>query len=404
MNKTALVFRHELLNTVKRTGFIVLTLSLPVLALLGMGIYRIASGISRPSAQTVTIGYVDEAGGFDRFTSQGNVTFQRFDARDSAAKALVDKEVKEYLVIPPDFLKTGLMSRYTTHKELTPPTGTQAAVARFVADNLLAGKISQDAVSRVESPVNFVTTILTATGTVAPQQGGIAGFIVPAVFSFLLGLSLIFSSTYVLQSLSEEKENRLMEILLSSISTRQLIVGKVLGLGVAGLAQVVIWVLSFPLLLRLAHSSIGGLLSGLEVPSGFWVLGVVYFILGYLVFAVISASIAAVSSTVQEAQGLAGIYGIFNFAPFWLLSVLLLFPNSPAWIILGAFPLTAPVLTMLRLGVTGVPAWQLALSMIVLTASIIGGLLLAGRLLRVYLLMYGKRPGLSQIARSLRSL
>ena len=107
-------------------------------------------------------------------------------------------------------------------------------------------KVPANVITRVETPLNLVTTTLTSTGAVAPQQGGYANFIIPGVFSLLLALSLIFSSTYVLQSLGEEKENRLMEILLSSVSTRQLLTGKVLGLGAAGLVQVIVWVISLP--------------------------------------------------------------------------------------------------------------------------------------------------------------
>ena len=403
MNRTFLIFRHEFTRTIKRTGFIILTLSLPVLVLLGLGVFRIASGIQRPQSETTTIGYVDQTGGFDRFTTQGNITLLRFETGEAARQALIAKDIKEYLAIPPDFIMTGMISRYTTQRDLGPPAATENAVRRFILDNLLADKLSSDTIIRVQSPPHLVTTTLASDGTVAPQQGGYANFVVPAVFSFLLGMSLVFTSTYVLQSLSEEKENRLMEILLSSVSTRQLLIGKVLGLGAAGLVQVVVWVISFPLLLRLASSYVGGFISSIQVPAGFWILGVVYFVLGYAVFAVLSASIAAVTSTVQEAQGLAGIYTIFNFAPFWFMSLLMLFPNSPAWVILSAFPLTAPVLTMMRLGVTGVPAWQLALSMTVLIGSIVGGLLLAARLLRLYLLMYGKRPRLTEIGRSLRN-
>jgi ABC-2 type transport system permease protein len=315
----------------------------------------------------------------------------------------VEKKIKDYLVIPGDFLSTGMINRFTLQRELTPPTDSEAAIRRFISGNLLADKVPENVIARVENPLRMFTTTLTSTGEVSVHQGGLASFVVPAIFSFLLGLSLVFSSTYVLQSLSEEKENRLMEILLSSVSTRQLLTGKVLGLGAAGLVQVIVWILSFPLLLKLASSYVGGFLSSLQVPAGFWVLGIVYFILGYLVFAVLSACIAAVSSTVQEAQGLAGIYTIFNFLPFWFLSLIMLYPNSPAWIVLSAFPLTAPVLTMMRLGVTGVPAWQLVLSLAVLVASVIGGLFLAAKLLRTYLLMYGKRPGLAQILRGLRA-
>jgi ABC-2 type transport system permease protein len=218
-----------------------------------------------------------------------------------------------------------------------------------------------------------------------------------------MALSLIFSATYVIQSLSEEKENRVMEILLSSVSTRQLLTGKVLGLGTAGLVQVIVWVISLPLLLNLASSYIGGFISTIHVPANFWVLGIIYFILGYSLFAVLSATVAAVTSTVQEAQGLAGIYTVFNFAPFWFISLLMFFPNSPVWIVFSIFPFTAPVLVLLRLGLFGVPIWQLIVSIAVLVLCIIGGLLLAARLLRVYLLMYGKRPNLGQIIRNLKN-
>ena len=287
--------------------------------------------------------------------------------------------------------------------QLAPAAADQGAIQSFVTDNLLNGKVPDTTIQRVETPVSVVTITLTSTGAVAPQQNAITNLIIPGLFGLLLALSLVFSSTYLIQSLSQEKENRLMEILLSSVSSRQLLTGKVLGLGAAGLVQVVVWVISLPLLLNLASSSIGGALTGIQVPADFWVLGIIYFILGYLMFAVISASVAAVTSTLQEAQSLAGIYSIFNIVPLWTVSLLILFPNSPVWIVLSIFPLTAPVEVMLRLGATGVPLWQLAVSTAVLALAVIGGLLLAARLLRVYMLMYGKRPSLGTIIRNLRN-
>lgn len=403
MNKTLLIFRHEFLHTIRRTGFIILALALPVLALLGIGIFNIVSGVAKPPAEVTKIGYVDEAGGFDQFTTQGNITLVLFDTPEAATQALIKKDIKEYFVIPPDFISTGIVSRYTTQRELTPPAATTAVIKNFISSNLLTGKVPATAIARVEAPLNLVTTTLTSTGTVAPQQGGFVNFIIPGIFSLLLMLTLLFSSIYVVQSLSEEKENRLMEILLSSVSTRQLLTGKVLGLGAAGLAQVIIWVVSFPLLLKLASSSIGGFVSTIQLPANFLVLGVVYFILGYSVFAVLSASVAAITPTVQEAQGYSAIYTLFAIAPLWFFSLLLLFPNNPAWIVFSIFPFSAPVLVMLRIGLTGVPAWQLAISIAVMVLSIIGGLLLAAKLLRTYILMYGKRPSLGEIIRNLRS-
>lgn len=403
MNRTLLVFRHELFRTVRRAGFIILTLSLPVAALLGIGVYRVASNAQNPPAQETRIGFVDQLGGLTQSTTQGMIVLIPFDSEGAARQALIQKDVEEYIVIPPDFLSAGTVQLYTTNQQVSPPEEITAAITRFISANLLAGKVAPDVISRVETPLTVVMTTLSSSGAVEPQQGGYARLIVTAVFSFLLALSLIFSSIYVLQSLGEEKENRLMEVLLSSISTRQLLAGKVLGMGAAGLIQVIVWVISFPLLLRLASSSIGGLVSTLQVPAYFWVLGILYFILGYSMFAVLSASIAAISSTVQEAQGLAGFYGVFCIAPFWFLSLLVLYPTSPIWIVFTIFPFSAPVLTLMRLGLTGVPVWQITASMGVLVLSIWGGLLLAAKLLRTYLLMYGKRPTLREISRNLRS-
>ena len=402
MNKTLLIFRHEFLHTIKRTGFIILTLALPVLALLGIGIFHIVSGVTRPPTEVTKIGYVDKAGGFDQFATQGNITLVRFDTPEAATQVLIKKDIGEYFIIPPDFISTGIISRYTTERELTPSAATTAAIKNFISSNLLAGKVPTTTITRVEAPLYLVTTTLTSTGAVAPKQGGFGNFIIPAIFGAMLALALVFTSTYVLQSLAEEKENRLMEILLSSVSTRQLLTGKVLGLGAAGMVQVIVWVVSIPLLLNLASSSIGGFLSTIQITPSLLVLGVVYFILGYSLFAVLSAGVAAMSSTVREAQGLASIYTLFPIAPFWFLSLLLLAPNSPIWIVFSIFPFSAPVLVMLRLGLTGVPAWQLVVSIAVLVLSIIGGLLLAVRLLRTYVLMYGKRPGIGEIIRNLR--
>ena len=403
MNKILLIFRHELMHTLRRVGFIILTLAVPVLALLGIGIFRIVSGITAPPAEVTKIGYVDEPGIFSQFNTQGNLEFVNFNTIEAATQALIDKDVTEYFVIPQDFVETGMVSFYSTQRQLIPPEGTISAVQKFITSNLLSGKVSPSVITRVESSINAISITLTSTGEVAPQQGGFANFILPAIFGVLLAFSLMFSSIYVLQSLSEEKENRLMEILLSSVSTRQLLTGKVLGLGAAGLLQVIFWAITLPLLMNLASSSIGGFLSSIQVPLSFWILGIVYFILGYTIFAVLSAGIAAVTSNLQEANGLSAIYSIFNFAPFWFFSVLMLFPTSPAWVVLTIFPLTAPVLTMLRLGVTGVPVWQMAVNIILLILSILVGLWMDSKLLRAYMLMYGKRPGIGQIIRSLRN-
>jgi len=404
MDKTLLILRHEFRHTAKRRGFIIMTVIVPLIALLLIVVSQLVSGIIKPPVQEVTtIGYVDESGGFQQYTSQGNITLVCFDTPDDATEALVKGDIKEYFVIPADYVSIGVISRYTLEKQPVAPVDITAAIRNFLLSNLLAGKVPAATVDRVEAPLNLVTIRLTATGAIAPEQGGLVNIIIPGVFSLLLLLAIMFSSGYLLQGLSEEKENRLIEILLSSVSARQLLTGKVLGIGAAGLAQVAVWVVSAPLLLNLASSSVGGFISTIQLPANFLVLGIVYFILGYLLLAVVSAGIGAISSNFREGQQLIGIFTLPLLVPLWFMSFLMMFPNNPIWVVLTIFPLTAPVEVMLRLGVSDIPAWELAASIAVLGLSIIGVLLLTIRVFRTYLLMYGKRPRLGEIIRSLRS-
>jgi len=403
MNKTLLIFRHEFLHMIKRKAFIIMTLIVPVLALIGIGVFQLISTGEPPVVETSTIGYVDEAGGFDQYTTQGYVELVHFDTPSDATAALLNGDVSEYFVIPSDYLSTGVINRYTLERQLETPPAIANVIKNFLTSNMLADKVPPETVYRIEAPLGLVTTRLTETGEVATEQGGYGNVIIPAIFGLLLALSLMLSSTYLVQGLGEEKENRLIEVLLSSVSTRQLLTGKVLGLGAAGLVQVVVWLASLPLLLNLASSTFGGFFSTIQLPANFLVLGIVYFILGYLLFAALSAGVGAISPSAREGQQLAGIYTLLVFVPLWFASLLFVFPDSPVWVVLTIFPITAPIAVMLRLGVTGIAAWELAVSLAVMVLSIVLVMFLAIKIFRIYLLMYGKRPSWGEIIQNLRS-
>jgi ABC-2 type transport system permease protein len=403
MNKTLLIFRHEFLHMIKRKAFIILTLIVPVLALIGIGVFQLVSTDEPPIVETVTIGYVDEAGGFDQYTTQGYIELFRFDTPGDATAALINGDVAEYFVIPSDYLSTGAINRYTLERQLETPPAIAAGIKNFLTSNMLADKVPPETVYRIKYPLDLVTTRLTETGEVATEQGGYGNVFIPFIFGLLLALSLQASSMYMVEGLGDEKESRLIEVLLSSVSPRQLLTGKVLGLGAGGLVQVVVWLASLPLLLNLASSTIGGFFITIQLPTNFLVLGIVYFILGYLLFAALSAGIGAISPSVREGQPLVLIYALLAFVPLWFASLLFIFPDNPIWTVLTIFPVTAPIAVMVRLGVAGIAAWELATSLAVMVLSIIGALALSVKAFRVYLLMYGKRPGWGEIIQSLRS-
>ncbi len=405
MNKTGLIFRHEFTHAIRRIGFIIMMFVVPAAALLGIGIVKLVTTVSQPAEQSIkTVGYVDEVGIFESQTSPGFARMVPFASKDEATAALARKEVSEFIVIPSDYMNSGVIHRYTLEKELGTPAITSAVIKIFLTGNLLKDKVPPDIVALINSPLKLEVTRITEQGDLAQEQGNIGNLVVPGIFSLLLALALMSGATNLISGLGEEKESRLIEVLFSSVSVRQLLIGKVLALGAAGLLQVLVWLISAPLILRLASSTFGGFMNDLQLPVNFLVLGIVYFILGYLLFAVLSISIGAISATAREGGQLSMFYTMTSFIPLWFLSLLMFFPNSPVWVALTIFPVTAPIQTMVRLGESDVPMWPLLTSIAVLALSIVVGLILAIKLFRMHMLMYGKRPGFAEIVRNLKNV
>jgi len=404
VNKTILILKHEFRQTIKRKGFIIMTLAFPLLALIAIGLFGLIQRMEKPPApgEEVTIGYIDEMGGFDDYTSQPRVTLTLYLTPEEATSALLTEDISEYFIIPPDYVSTGIVTRYTLERELEPPGETQWAIKSFLLSNLLRGRTSPEVMERAKVPLTMVSTRLDETGEVATDQGGFGAFVVPFLFSILLIMAVFSSSGYLLQGLSEEKENRIIEILLSSVSARQLLTGKVLGLGAVGLIQILIWLLSIVFLVNMASTTIGGVLSTLQIPDNFLVLGIVYFILGYLFFAVLMAGVGALGATTRESQQLSMIFIFPAIVPIYVFIFTQFNPNHIITQALTLIPFTAPTTVFMRLGLSEISTWELALSITLLVVSIIGSLVVAAKVFRTFLLMYGKRPRLGEIIRSLR--
>jgi ABC-2 type transport system permease protein len=122
-----------------------------------------------------------------------------------------------------------------------------------------------------------------------------------------------------------------------------------------------------------------------------------------MLFAVLSIGVGAISSNATEGNSLAMFYTMITYIPLWFIGLEVAFPNHVIWVILTIFPITAPIQTMVRLGISEVPLWQLITSIGVLVISIIGGLYISIKVFRAYMLMYGKRPNLGEIYRNLRT-
>ncbi len=401
MNKTLIIFRHELLVTLKRTSFILVTLAAPLLMLVGYGIYQGVQNWYHPSEpETKSIGYVDQAGGFDQYTNLG-ATFVLYPEEGEARKSLLSGEISEYFVIPGDYVRTGLIVRYTMKRELEPPSQTMESIRGFLISNLIGGETSTEVLERAKTPIVLSSIRLDETGEALEGQNPFLQFFMPYIFAILLMFSIFFASGYLLQSISEEKENRLMEVLLSSVSARQLLVGKVLGLGAAGLAQIVIWVISFWVLVDVALTRIPGLGTA-SMPPGLLVLALVYYVLGYLLFAVIMAVVGSIGTTARESQSWSSIIAVTATLPLFFLNVIIENPDHAIAVVFTLIPTTSSVTAMMRLPTEGIPAWQLVLSLSLLTAAIFLCMWAGAKVFRACLLMYGKRPSLREITRYIR--
>ena len=397
------MFKHEFLQAIKGVGYIILTFIVPVLALLAIGSYELVTTLIEPSAKEVTIvGYVDEVGIFNDQTDQGSIKLVPYTSREDATRALVHKNVSEYIVIPSDYTSSGTIQRYTLAKELITPPVTAHVIKSFLSWNLLKDDLAPEIITSIVTPLNMEVTRLDENGEIAREQSSIGNIIVPAIFALLLSFSLMLGASSLIGGLGEEKESRLIEVLFSSVSVRQLLIAKVLALGTAGLMQVIVWLISAPFLLRLASSTFGGFLRGIQLPANFIVLGVLYFVLGYLLFAILSVTVGGISSNASEAQSLAMFYIMMLFVPLWFAGLMINFPDNPIWVVLSIFPFTAPIQIMLRLGVSDVPAWQILTSIGVLGLSVIVGLSFSTKIFRTFMLMYGKRPGLAEIIQGLK--
>jgi ABC-2 type transport system permease protein len=404
MKKTGIIARHEFTTAIRRISYILLTLSFPVLGLLGMLIYMgvaIWSDGGVPPEE-LKIGYVDNTGMFNDYTNPDGAVLIVYDTNDEAREALFTEELNEYFIIPEDYVETGLIARYTTERELGQPSETRKLTEDFLIANLLDGKVSDEVLLRVQSPMLSVSTRLDPeTGEIIPAESELAAFAMPYVFALLFMMSLFFTSGYLLQGVSEEKENRLIEILLSSVSARQLLTGKVIGLGAAGLIQIVTWLMSSVVLLAIA-SLFFSLPEGLSIPVGLIIFGIIYFILGYLLFGILMATLGSIGSTARESSQWTGIFVMPAVAPLILIPLFTENPDHLIFTVFTLFPLTAPVAAIMKLSIGAMPVWELLLSIAILIASIIGAMWLASRVFRTFLLMYGKRPSLREVRRYIR--
>jgi ABC-2 type transport system permease protein len=410
MKQTLLVAIQELWINIRRPGFIIMTLLLPALGMIGLVLAPLFSGEVGDFVQSQfvpilkAVGYVDHSNLLGADLPQYEGKFIPYPDEDSAREALLAEEIGSYFVLPPDYLETGTVHIYGIGGGLsTFVAADEGNIDDFLIDNLLTGKVTEELQIRVVDPLDIELVMLDEQGQVNTETpfSWLADFVMPYVFSILFIVTIFTASGFLLQGVSEEKEGRIIEILLSSISSTQLLAGKILGLGALGLIQVFVWIAAGAILLSIAVAifALTGLINLSLVTV---VLGVVYFVLGYLLFATLMAVAGSMGTTQRESQQIAGVFSMIAALPMMAMSVLFTNPGSPIAVALSYFPLTSPVMMLFRLGVSQVPPGQIVLSLVLLILGIAVSLWAGAKIFRTGLLMYGKRPSLKDLARAFK--
>ncbi|MCK4452279.1 MAG: ABC transporter permease, partial [Anaerolineae bacterium] len=398
MRKVLTVARHEFIVSLKRPSFIIATLAIPLLGIVGLIVATYFGGqagefferqfVGSPKA----VGYVDQVGLFTPPLPEYEYLFIPYPDEEAAQEALFAEEIETFLLIPGDYLDTGRVVGYSKGRGLPAVISvSEERIRPFLVDHLLAGQVDADLRARVRAPLNLQPVSLSPEGEGSEDTASfVANIAIPYAFSILLVMAIFTSSGFLLQGVSEEKESRVIEILLSSLTAMELLAGKILGLGALGLVQILFWIGSGWALMEIAITGLA-LFGAINLDLMTIVLALVYFLLGYFLFAILMASAGSLGTSAREGQQLAGIFSGITAIPFMVSSFLFTNPNSLLIQVLSYVPLTAPVMMLQRLGMAEVPLYQIAISLILLILGIGGALWAGAKVFRMGLLMYGKR-------------
>ena len=404
MNKALIVARHEFTTMISRTGFLVMTALVPISMLLlvgGIGAYVYFTSGEDDVPDSQTVGYVDLAGVISEPGTIGTTEYVPIENEEQARAAVASGELDAAYVIQHDYISTGQILQIVRGGQGLNITGVSSGSLReFLQVNLVAGAVDDAQAARILSPA-FITTLEVDEGG-QPEDDSFdpATLIFFMAMAFAVIFSVLTITGYLLQGLNEEKENRVMEILLSTVSPDQLMLGKLVGLGLAGIVQIGVWMGSAVVLL-FGSSIFVDFIPDLALPPLPLILvAFAYFLLGYAFFGALMAALGAVTTSQRESQQLTVIVILPAVAPFWFSFAIIEDAGGILPQIMTYIPFTAPTMSLARLALDAMGPLEIAVSLIALTISVVVAVKLAQRLFRSYLLVYGHRPPLAQLLRT----
>ena len=434
--RTKTVATFEFLSTVKRRGYLITTFGMPVFiavyaAVLGVPAYFMAKQASKPSSYGVvdpggvlrlkdetTVGSDQmpedlrralETSGqqatVDRMIGSARSRFRPYATEAEARAALVAQTIKGYFVLPPDYLQKGGVDAYGPDAGRLSNQDGRGAFEDLLRQHLLAGRVDGITAARVLAPVSGMRRFaVTPKGEVLDGGGSstVVRIVVPVAFMILFLLSVLMTSGFLLQGTATEKENKVVDVLLASANPDEVLAGKLLGLGAAGLLQVALW---------LSVLMVGGIgilpmliATHVEVPWIAVLLALPLFIASFLFFGSLMMGSGSLGSNMREAQQLAMVWSLTAALPLMMMGPLIQDPHGTVARVLTWIPITSAAVVMLRasMDAAALAWWEAAGAFVVLAASTWLAIQIGARLFRIGLLTSGARPSFKEIIRQAR--
>jgi ABC-2 type transport system permease protein len=401
-----IIFEEEFTRQVRRIGWRLFTFGIPIILLIIAFIVPVIldafSDDDEDTGVGELIGYVDNAGITDSLDPLPGLI--RISDLDLGTQSLADGNIEGLFVIPADYVDTGEVDWYRITGGLASEDGTgdvfrdvlRAAVADESLDPVLVARILQ--------PASYTLFTIDeegrseASGTL---QDEIARAAPAFLFAMLLVISIFVGAGSLLQSVAEEKETRMIEMLVVSTSPLSIMIGKIAGLGAAGLIEIAFWLGAVAFTIPRISDQFSGL-SSLSLDPSLVGLLIAFYFAGYFVFASLMASIGAASTTVREASQISAIVIITAIIPIYSSAIIIQSPDGGLARAFTFFPLTAPTASMMRVAGGPTMAYAVVIGLAITAVSGLFLMWLSARVFRVGLLLYSQRMSIKAVWGALR--
>jgi len=415
MRKVWLIVKREYITRVKTKGFVFGTFAVPVFSI-GLMVFSVFLA-TRLTDRTVRLAIIDNVGGLANAVAAGlNARLPNGKPEFEVVKTITQPESQEpvrkqlradirsdrldaYLVIDRNGkgeFHTKNPSDYTQVQPIT-----RAVHEAVLASRLEARGIRPNDISEVTRSTDVKIMKITKFGE-AEESG--QTFIIAVSVAMLLYVTLLMYGVITMRSVLEEKTSRIVEVLISAVRPFQLLTGKILGVAGVAFTQYMIWIASAALLGTYGAIAVNNLRPTADFPhihlsAGLLVYPVIYFVLGYLLYASLFAAVGAAASNEQDAQQLQWPIMLPLIFSFLMYIMVVRDPSSHTVVLLSEIPFFSPILMVLRIAAETPPFWQIGLSIVLLTLTTVGVAYFSARIYRVGILMYGKRPSVVELLR-----